>query len=843
MSVFTGLGGASSVWFSGLSRRPLRVLLTVLGIAAGVMLSFSVAAQNASLTSGAAEVYRELAGRSTLELVALGPEGMGLPVAGRVRRLPGVAAAAPVSEEWVTLRHGERSVNLRLFGVDGHIAALGGALTSDARRIGRSGAAGLYLPPHVASELGAGRGARVEALSRIGATAVDVAGDLPARRLGALADAQTAFAALPLAERLTGGGGRIQRILVVPRGRGGGLVHALQAAGGPGTVVWSTGTEIRAVDQASALDRSSSSLFAALGLAVGGLLAYSAMVLTMAERRREVATMRALGCGLGALLFAVLIDALALGVLGTALGLLGGRLALGWLLPSDNGFLSSAFLLSSRVVVPLSVLALSCAAGVLTTLLAAALPARALARVAPAEALHTAPDAAVIGAHVPARLLLAPAAVLGIAGVLSTIWGAGELGLLLWVLAGLLTVPAAVPWSARTIHRLLPGTGGAARVGVAEVAGFPARAIATAAVVTLSVSGLVIVNGAVANLESGTARLAASSYPENNLFVTASAREEVFFTQPLATSFRSRLTRLPFLAYARPWRSAFLDWGERRVLAYAFTNGAPRGFRSGELIEGDARRAASALASETSAVAISSDLAAAHGLRIGSRFLLPTPAGPRRVRVVALITNYGWVPGALALNAAAFASWWGAGDVTAYQIGFAPGIDRLAAVRGVRAALAGTGLTTVTSAQMRARAGASARSQLANLQRIGQLIALAGLLAVTAATLAGVLGRIRRMSALRTIGMSLGQVALALVSEIGCIVGIGALLGALVGLVGHALVIHYLSSRFAMAVAFGPSLSQLTATILLSAAIVLAATLVALRWVARAPLAASLFDV
>ena len=279
------------------------------------------------------------------------------------------------------------------------------------------------------------------------------------------------------------------------------------------------------------------------------------------------------------------------------------------------------------------------------------------------------------------------------------------------------------------------------------------------------------------------------------------------------------------------------------MLAYAFTDGAPRGFRTGELIEGDSRRAASALASDRSAVAISSDLAAAHGLRIGSHFLLPTPAGPRRVRVVALITDYGWVPGALALNAAAFASWWGAGDVTAYQIGFAPGADRLAAVRRVRAALAGTGLTIVTSAQMRARAGASARSQLANLQRIGQLIALAGLLAVTAATLAGVLGRIRRMSALRTIGMSLGQVALALVSEIGCIVGIGALLGALVGLVGHALVIHYLSSRFAMAVAFDPSLSQLTATILLSGAIVLAATLVALRWVTRAPLAASLFDV
>src|ERR1700678_1610406 len=107
-------------------------------------------------------------------------------------------------------------------------------------------------------------------------------------------------------------------------------------------------------------------------------------------------------------------------------------------------------------------------------------------------------------------------------------------------------------------------------------------------------------------------------------------------------------------------------------------------------------------------------------------------------------------------------------------------------------------MATVSSTQMRARISASARSQLASLRRTAQLIALIGLLAVTATTLAGVLGRIRRVTALRTIGMSLGNVVAALASETGCVVAVGALLGTFVGVVGHALTIDYLSSRFAL---------------------------------------------
>jgi len=816
------------MWFAGMRRRPLRSLLTVAGIAVGVALSFAVTAQNVSVSDGAADTYRALAGRASFAVTALGEDGMPASAVARIRGVPGVRRVVPVVDELVTVRHGSDVLDVRLFGVGGGVNALR-----------RNPSRGLRLSSKIAGELGVAVDERVLVRSRTGQHAIRIERVIPHARLGVLANAPIVVAPLLLAQRLTGRPGRVQRVLVTPRDCTQCLdLRALSRAGGPGTTVRTVAGEIRAVEQASALDRSSSSLFAGLSLLVGGLLAYASMALTMAERRREIATLRALGCGTGALMLVVLADAVLLGSVATALGLVGGRLALGWLLAPDQSMLGTAFLLGNRVMVPPAVVVLSCAAGLGTAAAAAMLPARAAARVAPADALRREPESAAAGT-VPTRYPLILAGALALAGVALTAVGYGMAGILLWVLAGLLLVPVAIADGARLIMRLMPAPGGAARVGVAEVVAFPARAVAAAAVVALAVSGLVIVNGAVANLETGTAHLAASSYPPGDLFVTVAARKTVFFTRPFDASVRTRLKRLPGVAHVRPWRAAFLDWGDRRVLMFAFANGAPRPFRTGELVKGRPS-AARALVQDRTAVAVSADLAAARGLRVGDRFVLPTPAGPRRLRVAALITNYGWVPGAISLNAASAAAWWGRDDVTAYEVGFARDADRAATTRRVQDAVRPLGLATATGDRLRARAGDAARSQLANLRRIGQLIGLAGLLAVASATLASVLARLRRLSALRTIGMSRLQIAVSLLTEVACIVGIGALLGAAVGIGGHALVVHFLADKFAMAVAFHPSGVQLVTALALTAAIVLAVTGIAVRSVARAPLATAM---
>ena len=836
MRALASFGGAGSVWFSGLSRRPARICLTIVGISAGVALSFAVGAQNASLTSGTAKVYHELAGRSTLELVALGPEGMPSRVVTELRHTSGVAAVAPVAESFISLHHGHRAIGLRLFGVDSDIRTFGGPIASAVpSSVELSPTIGLYLPSHVAGELNAHTETILRADTRVGSGQVHIAGTIPPQTLRGIATAPVGFTLLSSAQLLAGTIGRVQRVLILPRRSSKGLLRSLQHVGGPGTVVWSASDEIRAANQASALTRSSSLLFATLSLVLGALLAYSAMTLTMAERRREASVLRLLGCDVRTLLLVVLADALLVGIAGSAVGLLIGRLALGWLLPSDNAFLSAAFILNTQLYVPTAVIFLSLAAGVATTLLAVALPARALVQVAPAEVLRTSIRSSPLKVTPSTRILLASALLVGTLSILLTISGAGLVGVPLWTLAGLLAVPAVVSLTARLLLHLLPSPSGPVRVGIAEIANFPARAIATAAVVMLAISGLVTVRGTVVNLETGVARLATETYPRGNLFVTAATDNQVFPVRPLPSDLRHRLTLQHDVSSVRRWPMTFLDWKDRRVLAFSFVTEA-HGTAGGAPRDGHPGQAARTLQANASAVALSRDLTLTLGLHIGDHFAIPTPVGPKMVHLAALISNYGWQPGAVAFNPASYEAWWGSRYTTLYEVSLKPGAAPTTVAARLSRSLSPFGIVGLTAEQMRERVSQSAKAQFAPFRKIGQFIALSGLLAVTAAILAGILGRLRRLSALRTIGMSTIQLAIALASETACIVVTGSLLGGAVGVVGQALVIHYLSTAFALNAKFSPLWAQLAVGVELSGAMITVATVVALHRTIRTPI-------
>jgi putative ABC transport system permease protein len=833
---------AAAVWLSGTRRRPLRAALSVLGVAAGVALAFAVAANNESLTGHAAEREQGLAGRATLEVVALGPRGIDQAVARRVGRVPGVAASAPLSEHDVTLNHAGRRLDVHLVGADDSVRSLGGELARTFQPARDERALGLHLPARVSRALGAGPGARVNVEFRGRAAPTGVARVIPSDALSSFRDAPVAVVPLGLAQQLTGEAGRIHRVLVAPRPATSGLEGRLRAAAGPGAVVRPVESESELLAQASRLDRLSSSLFAAISLVIGALLAYSAIVLNAADRRREVATLRVLGCSRGALAAGVLADALVLGVLGTALGLAIGWAALGWLLAPDTGRLSAAFLIIPEPSASLGVVLLGWAAGLLTALAAAAIPARVLARVSPASALQREPETATVVTGLAPRRLIAVAAVVAGAGVALTLAGQGVVGAPLWVVGGLLVVPLCVPVGARLARRLLPRPGGAAAVGVAEVASFPARSTAIAGVVALTIAALVLVGGAVANLETGIARLATASFEHSDAYVTPSGEGSVFLNRPFEAALRDRVARLPYVQNADPWRAAFLDADDRRLLVFALATGARRSLSPQEVIRGESQVASRELRNAPDAVAMSDDLARTWNLGVGERFTLRTPTGPRRARIVATISNYGWLSGAIAMHTQTFRRWWADSDISRIELTLAPGADVDASLADLRRRLAGTGLTAVSAGAMRARGVDTARADLTNLRRIAAVVAAAGILAVTAAMLGGVLHRIRRVTALRTIGMSLPQLALALLAETGCVTGVGAVVGVAVGLVGHALVVHYLSEAIAAPATFalvpGPLGVALAATLVIA----LVSSLLALRLSARAPLSESLAD-
>ncbi|HEY7874948.1 MAG TPA: FtsX-like permease family protein [Actinomycetota bacterium] len=151
-------------------------------------------------------------------------------------------------------------------------------------------------------------------------------------------------------------------------------------------------------------------VFAAVALFVGAFLIFNTFSITVAQRTREFALLRALGASGRQVMTSVVVEALVVGVIAGAVGLGAGVLiamGLNALLGAFGIELPQASLqFQARTVV------VSLAVGVAVTLISAVIPARRAARISPMEALRQSAPAF----YRPSRRRLAMGALLTVAG-------------------------------------------------------------------------------------------------------------------------------------------------------------------------------------------------------------------------------------------------------------------------------------------------------------------------------------------------------------------------------------------------------------------------------------------
>jgi putative ABC transport system permease protein len=283
-------------------QRPFRTLLSIAGVALGVLASVAIGTANIHVLRSFEQAVTTVAGSATLE-IAGHDLGVDESVITAVRAVKGVVSAAPVIEESVVVTQGEpRGQALQILGLD---------LISEVRtrgfQIAQADTEGaleellapdaLYLGRQVAADLNLGVGSIVE---------VTVGGRVVRLRVVGLIHHEEARSSLwdrlavmdiAAAQLLFQSVGRLDRIDLVttPARPLDDIVASLRAILPPHLLVQRPAQRTKQVENMVWAFQLNLSVMSWVGLLVGVFLTYNTIAFAVAQRRREIGIYRALG--------------------------------------------------------------------------------------------------------------------------------------------------------------------------------------------------------------------------------------------------------------------------------------------------------------------------------------------------------------------------------------------------------------------------------------------------------------------------------------------------------------------------------------------------------------------
>jgi putative ABC transport system permease protein len=820
------LSGLLTLYRWRVRKHGMQELLAGVGIAVGVALCFGVLVANTSISVSARELVDGVTGAARLQLSARSPAGLSEALAQRAEHLPGVLHATRLLRLDATLEGPRGHSPAQLVGVTSSLISLQSSATRNLSSDVQLTTGGLGLPAGVAEAIGAHARGNVRLLISGAAHEVAVAAVLGTQTIGPLSHSPVAVAVLPYAQQLVGLQGRVSEVLIEPRpGMDRRVAAQLRRLAGDGLQVSGAHNELQLVSEAAKPNDQSTTLFAAISAMVGFLLALNAMLLTVPERRRFVAELRTQGFGPRQVLLILGSQALILGLAGSAVGVILGDLLARGLFGQVPRVLTYVFPIASDQTIPATAVLIAILSGVLASMCASAPPALDLRRGRSADAVmresgeagHRVHDRATFWISAAgAAIVLLVSLVLLLMPTLTVVGG---------VVLAIAVVCLVVPVFTLAMKALVPLTqrlrGSMLALAVIELRATATRSVALAGVAALAVYGSIAILGARQDLIRGLDDAVSEYLATADVWVSTGNDTLTVDSFPEDGS-AAKIGRLPAVSAVRPYEGALLDVGDRRLWVRARAADAPRQLEASQIVEGDAARANARLR-RSGWASVSSGFANERNLEVGSTFTLPTPSGDARLRVAAITTNIGWTPGAITLSAADFHRYWRSSAPTALEVQLKPGISPEAGRLAVRRALRDRpGLVVQTLAQREAVYKQSARQGLRTLGQISTLLLITAALAVAAALSAAIWMRRSWFASLKTKGFSSVQLLRTLLWESAIVLGVGCLVGAVLGVYGHALASRWLemSTGFPAPFAFGET--QVLAVLSIVAGIALA---------------------
>lgn len=662
-------------------RHLLRMLLTAAGIVLGVAVFVGMHTANQTVLAAFRQTIDRIAGQTQLQISA-GEPGFDEDVLDKVQNVGEVRAAAPVIEATVSSDGG----NLLILGVDMlgdrnlRNYDLEGDASIDDPLVFLAQPDSLLVTKTFADERGLSLNSKIPMRTMQGERVFTVRGIMKPGGLASAFGGNLAIMDIYAAQKIFGRGRRFDRIDValqdgVSLEQG---IAKLRAAVGPGFQIEppsSRGEQFEATSHIYALASNITSVFA---LFIGMFIIYNTFAIAVTQRRGEIGILRALGATRGQIRTLFLTESAITGLIGTLAGVVFGIAMaramagyIGGLLQEVYGVAQNA---GSIEIAPWLIPA-AIAMGVITSLVAALIPARAAAFVDPVKALQKGRYQSLGEGEnrTRRRWAMVCVALAAIALALNRYTLIFYAGYVLAVLAAVLMAPAAALWLARVLRpvlaRLRPVEGALAADSLIQG---PRRTSGTVAALMLSLALVISLGG-----------LARSSYDSISEWMRVALNPDLFVTTAETVTARSfvfpaslgdGLRKIEGVGEVQLVRSVRVLVKNTPVMVVAVDVAAVARRTRLHAVVGNSAEMYRAAAEDRGAV-VSENFARLHGAKMGEILEIPAPKGILRLPVAGIVRDFSDQQGSVLISRDLFIKYWDDDSVNIFRIYVRPGAD------------------------------------------------------------------------------------------------------------------------------------------------------------------------
>jgi putative ABC transport system permease protein len=780
-----------------------QLAIAVFGIGLGVAAMVSVGIVSTSVTHSFRSSIDHVAGRAALQITGA-ETGFAESMLDRVRKVPGVACAVPVIQTNASFAKGcERS--LMILGVDVLLdhkirdySITDGTTDIPDPLMFLARPDSILLTRSMAAREGIQIDQAIQLQTVEGIKTFKVRGLLNPEGPARVAGGDVAVMDIFAAEKVFGMEGRIDRIDVsfLPGETLDTMKARIRRALPKGYTVDTPAARTRQVEILLDRFQKSMGLISFMAMFVGMYLIYNAVSISVVQRRKEIGILRALGARRADIIRLFLGETFAIAAIGSILGIGLGIVFAKSTIGIVSQAITEAYIKSSvsKLVFPLPTLAMDAGLGILASLAAAAVPTISSSRIAPISAIRAAPYAENgfrfgKGGKIAVAFFLFLAA-LNLAAYKNTDLPVNvrhiasfAAGVFLLVGISLLT-PLFLKWSIAFFHRFMAsGLGAEGRLaGMNLQKNITRNAVAIAAIF-----------GSIA-LYVGTADINNSFRDSVFQWMDSAIRADLLVSSghPLTTSgalnipmpaeMQKKLEALPGVRSAEPFRKQYVSYNGKKVLLEAFDIALRLSYCPFMFANGNQRDVSRLLPGRNN-IAVNEAFAAKYRLKPGDSVTLPTPAGPVRFGVAAVIVDYSSDSGVLWMDIHSYRRLWQDRLVDTFEICTRSKAD-IAPVRRMILDRMGKKriLFVFPAAELKATVSRILDHAFVVTNATVVLMLIIAGFGIIVTLLASVFERTREIGILRSIGMKRRQVSGVVIIESAMIGIVGGLLGAAAGI-------------------------------------------------------------